>query len=251
VPTGFTVAADCLFCGYCGRDPYILKSDETKGTSSDGETTSAMTHTIRSDDEGPVKQLLRWIPELRQRSGADRLECFRQLCIRAIAEVGTNLQPAQYVVALVAVAAVGRVPHAIESIDRAVRRHGLLIPELEELKLFEGTTAGTQLDGMTVRGRALDDARSIVEDKLVGRSRRRPDTKTSRCEVWLQRIFADGRPHSSLELQRRARQDGLLRAGASISRNSPFKDARKRLGVVITRRGFGPGARYYWSLPAR
>jgi trehalose/maltose hydrolase-like predicted phosphorylase len=43
--------------------------------------------------------------------------------------------------------------------------------------------------------------------------------------------------------------DGELRLGELITQNSPLQDARKRLGIIIKRRGFGLGARYEWSFP--
>jgi len=87
------------------------------------------------------------------------------------------------------------------------------------------------------------------QDKPKRTRFRRSDTKTAACAQWLEQVLADGRARRSLELQRRARQHGLLRLGEAITRNSPLNDARKQLGVIVRRRGFGPGARYEWLLP--
>jgi hypothetical protein len=76
-------------------------------------------------------------------------------------------------------------------------------------------------------------------------------TKTSYREGWLLSFLGSGRPWPSKDLERRAREHGLLRHDELISRSSPFLDARKKLGVVVTRHGFGRGARYEWSLPDR
>ena len=156
---------------------------------------------------------------------------------------------------LVGVAAAGGVPsrQAIETMDHAVSGCGLIIPELETLKYYERTPTGTPSGGSSrieVQGGLFqEDLRKTDQPPdTVGR-RRRMNSKTAACEDWLKRVLADGRPRRSLELQRRARQHGLLRLSESITRNSPFQDARKRLGIVITRRGFGPGACYEWSLP--
>ena len=140
-------------------------------------------------------------------------------------------------------AAVSGVPltEAAQRMGQVAQDHGLIIRAFERAKTTVGTMGGDV--GSAQKGHARDDDPKSPED------RRRPNSKTSRCEAWLQRILGDRRPHPSLELQRRARQDGLIHAGTALTRSSIFKAARKRLGIVITRRGFGPGASYYWSLP--
>ena len=49
-------------------------------------------------------------------------------------------------------------------------------------------------------------------------------------------------------LEHLARQRGLLEPDEAISRNSPFQDAKRALGIVSIRRGFGRGGRHEWML---
>lgn len=52
-----------------------------------------------------------------------------------------------------------------------------------------------------------------------------------------------------LEVERLARAATLLGADKPLRQNKAFREARKSLGVVTSRDGFGPGARYILSLP--
>jgi putative DNA primase/helicase len=65
---------------------------------------------------------------------------------------------------------------------------------------------------------------------------------------FLREILANG-PVEVLEVERQARAATLLDDDKRLRQNKPFRDARKDLGVLSTRDGFGPGARHYLSLP--
>ena len=194
-------------------------------------------------EESAVTLLLRRVPDLQRRAAAERLAYFADLCVWAIGKTDLINRESDLTAVLLGMAAVSGVPltEAVQLMGQVARDHGLIIRAFERAKTTVGTMAGDLASAQ--QGRACDDDRKSPE------KRRRPNSKTSCCEAWLQRILADRRPHPSLELQRRARQDGLIRAGKVLTRSSIFKAARKRLGIVITRRGFGPGASYYWSLP--
>ena len=56
-------------------------------------------------------------------------------------------------------------------------------------------------------------------------------------------------PVDVLEVERLARAATLLGADKPLRQNKAFREARKSLGVVTSRDGFGPGARYILSLP--
>ena len=56
-------------------------------------------------------------------------------------------------------------------------------------------------------------------------------------------------PRDVLEVEALARAATLLAADKPLRQNKAFRDARKELGVVAAREGFGPGARYVLSLP--
>jgi putative DNA primase/helicase len=52
-----------------------------------------------------------------------------------------------------------------------------------------------------------------------------------------------------LEVESQARAAALLADDKRLRQNKAFRDAREALGIVATREGFGPGARYVLSLP--
>ncbi len=73
---------------------------------------------------------------------------------------------------------------------------------------------------------------------------------SSKMEVaeFLNEILASG-PVEVLEVERQARAATLLGDDKRLRQNKAFRDARKDLGVLSTRDSFGPGARYFLSLP--
>jgi hypothetical protein len=64
---------------------------------------------------------------------------------------------------------------------------------------------------------------------------------------FLTTILANG-PIKVGDIEAEARAAGLLGDDKTISQSKPFRTARRVLGVVIDRIGFGRGAKYYWSL---
>jgi hypothetical protein len=56
-------------------------------------------------------------------------------------------------------------------------------------------------------------------------------------------------PVDVLEVERQARLAGLLGDTKRIRENKSFRAARKHLGVLSQRDGFGPGSRYVLYLP--
>jgi len=65
---------------------------------------------------------------------------------------------------------------------------------------------------------------------------------------FLVEILAHG-PVDVLEVERQARAVTLLDDDKRLRQNKVFRDARKALGVLSIRTGFGPGARYVLNLP--
>ncbi len=74
--------------------------------------------------------------------------------------------------------------------------------------------------------------------------------QTSREDAaeFLNEVLGHG-PRDVLEVEALARAATLLGADKPLRQNKAFRDARKDLGVVASREGFGPGARYVLSLP--
>jgi hypothetical protein len=75
------------------------------------------------------------------------------------------------------------------------------------------------------------------------------DLRASQIESFLTQALAAGE-QSVLALQERARAAGLLSERQSITNSKPFKLAKARLGVRSRRIGFGPGAVWFWVMPA-
>jgi len=221
-----------------------------------------MTDPAPSCANGPAGLLLRRISELRQQSGIDRLKNFESLCWVGVGQVGPQFPPEDCVATLLQVAREGGLQFAVAAyaIERSFRESCLLLPRAATRQLEAdpagandsdwGNRGGRQLSHDGSAGQRADHHQRRRPQRKPKRARlRRSDTKTAACAQWLEQVLADGRARRSLELQRRARQHGLLRLGEAITRNSPLNDARKQLGVIVRRRGFGPGARYEWLLP--
>jgi hypothetical protein len=67
-------------------------------------------------------------------------------------------------------------------------------------------------------------------------------------ETFLKRALAGG-DISVAELEERARSAGLLGEHSHIGDAKRFKSAKKRLGIVSRRDGFGRGGEWFWQLP--
>jgi putative DNA primase/helicase len=90
-----------------------------------------------------------------------------------------------------------------------------------------------------------------IDEALTASESRGGDGHTSSKEdaaEFLAEILACG-PMDVLEVERQARAATLLDDDKRLRQNKAFRDARKDLGVLSTREGFGPGSRYILSLP--
>jgi hypothetical protein len=91
---------------------------------------------------------------------------------------------------------------------------------------------------------------STTADAAMGGSGGASDLTTTDLAVeFLQTVLAD-RPIDTLDIQAEAVTAGLLKPDQPIGQAKPFRDARTALGVTTHREGFGPGAKYRWSLPS-
>ena len=61
-------------------------------------------------------------------------------------------------------------------------------------------------------------------------------------------VLAHG-PRDVLEVESLARAATLLGTDKPLRQNKAFREARKQLGVIASREGFGAGAKYVLSLP--
>jgi len=91
---------------------------------------------------------------------------------------------------------------------------------------------------------SIDEALTASEGRTVGGQ---TSSKEDAAE-FLAEILAQG-PVDVLEVERQARAATLLDDDKRLRQNKAFRQARKDLGVLSTRDGFGPGARYVLSLP--
>jgi putative DNA primase/helicase len=90
-----------------------------------------------------------------------------------------------------------------------------------------------------------------IDEALIASESRGGGGQTSSKEdaaEFLAEILAYG-PVDVLEVERQARAATLLDDDKRLRQNKAFRDARKDLGVLSTREGFGPGSRYVLSLP--
>jgi putative DNA primase/helicase len=94
-------------------------------------------------------------------------------------------------------------------------------------------------------------SQSVDEALTASENRGGDGSQTSGKEdvaEFLSEVLAAG-PVDVLEVERQARLAGLLGDTKRIRENKSFRAARKHLGVLSTRDGFGQGARYVLSLP--
>ncbi len=93
-------------------------------------------------------------------------------------------------------------------------------------------------------------SQSIDEALTASESRGAAGGQTSKEDVaeFLNEILANG-PVDVLMVEQAARAATLLAADKPLRQNKAFRDARKQLGVIASREGFGPGAKYVLSLP--
>ncbi len=75
------------------------------------------------------------------------------------------------------------------------------------------------------------------------------DLRALQIRSFLTQTLAGGEM-SVAALEERAHAAGLLAEGQSITDSKPFKSAKARLGIRSRRIGFGPGAVWFWILPA-
>jgi hypothetical protein len=75
------------------------------------------------------------------------------------------------------------------------------------------------------------------------------DLRASQVRSFLTEALAGGE-ETVVALQEKARAAGLLTEGQSITDSKPFKSAKASLGIRSRRIGFGPGAVWFWILPA-
>jgi hypothetical protein len=127
---------------------------------------------------------------------------------------------------------IGSRPRGLSYIIQQVWIKGEDGEEIETTRISWGTqyvdeTADEALAGNSGEATATDDA---VELLLM--------------------IFAEAKgPVKVKDIEAEARAACLLGDDKEIRWSKPFRKARDRLGVVLSREGFGPGAVCYWSLP--
>ena len=92
---------------------------------------------------------------------------------------------------------------------------------------------------------SIDEALTASENRGSGTG---GQTSKDDAAEFLSEVLAQG-PRDVLEVEALARAATLLAADKPLRQNKAFRDARKDLGVVAAREGFGPGARYVLSLP--
>ena len=97
-----------------------------------------------------------------------------------------------------------------------------------------------------------DHVTASVDEALIASETRGGggESKSGKDEAtdFLRSVLSNG-PVAVADIEAEARAAGLLGKESPIGQNKTFRQARKELGVVSSRDGFGPGARYVLSLP--
>jgi putative DNA primase/helicase len=93
---------------------------------------------------------------------------------------------------------------------------------------------------------SIDDALTASESR--GSSAAGGQASKDDATEFLAEVLAHG-PRDVLEVEALARAATLLAADKPLRQNKAFRDARKQLGVIASREGFGAGAKYVLSLP--
>ena len=91
---------------------------------------------------------------------------------------------------------------------------------------------------------SIDEALTASESRGGGAG---GQTSKDDAAEFLSDVLAHG-PRDVLEVESLARAATLLGADKPLRQNKAFRDARKQLGVIASREGFGPGAKYVLSL---
>jgi putative DNA primase/helicase len=91
---------------------------------------------------------------------------------------------------------------------------------------------------------SIDEALTASE----GRGRGEQTSSKEDAAEFLAELLAHG-PVDVLEVERQARAATLLDDDKRLRQNKAFREARRDLGVLSTRQGFGRGSRYVLSLP--
>ena len=84
-------------------------------------------------------------------------------------------------------------------------------------------------------------------DEALGTSDDTP-TMAEEAKQFLREALTKG-PMAVLDIEAEARAAGMLAPTQQIKNSKPFRKACDELGIVHSREGFGPGAKFYWKLP--
>ncbi len=113
-----------------------------------------------------------------------------------------------------------------------------------EQRLIEGDILSSNIFFESAHvSQSIDEALAASESKGAGGQKSQAE-----AAEFLNDVLAHG-PRDILDVESLARAAALLPADKPLRQNKAFREARKQLGVIASREGFGAGAKYVLSLP--
>lgn len=135
----------------------------------------------------------------------------------------------------------------LEAKNNLAKKNKGLVFRTEQREVAEGIVSSNVIffDNEHV-SQSIDEALTASENR--GGSSRMQNSSKGEIAEFLNDVLA-GSPVDVLEVDIMARNAGLLGDNKSMRDSKAFREVRDDLGVVSTRVGFGPGARYLLTLP--
>jgi putative DNA primase/helicase len=128
--------------------------------------------------------------------------------------------------------------------DTKRRCEGLAF-RLEQRIIEDGILSSNVMFENNHVSQSIDEALTASESRGAGAG---GQTSKDDAAEFLSDVLVHG-PRDVLEVESLARAATLLGADKPLRQNKAFREARKQLGVIASREGFGAGAKYVLSLP--
>ena len=187
-----------------------------------------------SHKNSDIRGLLAPLAELAQR---------RRVAVLAVTHLNKSAGPAMYrSTGSLAFVAAARAVWAVVQ-DKADARKRLFLPIKNNLgPAIAGLSyVVIERDGLPCLAWSADPVTVSADEAMAFEGRDSRSREKAEAAAWLQSALADGLV-ATTEIQRQAKESGL--AWATVRR------ARKALGIIVYRQGFGPGAAWHWRLPS-
>jgi hypothetical protein len=161
-----------------------------------------------------------------------------------------SLDPSDHFIGSIAFNAAARASYLVKT-DPGDARRRLMVQVKNNLAADRGTLAfhiaeRSVAPGISATAVVFENARCEVTARELIRLTR--DTAIAEAGVFLRMLLDDRRTMHVADIEREARDAGLLGPDQPISQCRPLRDARIALGIRVRRVGFGPGAQWVWEM---